>query len=76
MAASSIGLSVRSAGTVSASVYLSDTWCCRHCGHLAYPSENEDELERLRSKALKLKESWEANTGSSQRECIRKPTIV
>ena len=38
------------------SVYLSDTWCCRHCGHLAYPSENEDELERLRSKALKLKE--------------------
>ncbi len=37
------------------SVYLSDTWCCRHCGHLAYPSENEDELERLRSKALKLK---------------------
>ena len=38
------------------SVYLSETWCCRHCGHLAYPSENEDELERLRSKAHKLKE--------------------
>lgn len=37
-------------------VYLSDTWCCRHCGHLAYPSENEDELERLRNKALMLKE--------------------
>ncbi len=37
-------------------VYLSNTWCCRHCGHLAYPSENEDEIERLRSKALKLKE--------------------
>ncbi len=37
-------------------VYLSDVWCCRHCGHLAYPSENEDELERLRSKVYKLKE--------------------
>lgn len=37
------------------SLYLVDTWRCRHCGHLAYPSENEDELERLRSKALKLK---------------------
>lgn len=37
-------------------VYLSDVWCCRHCGQLAYPSENEDELERQRSKAYKLKE--------------------
>ena len=40
-------------------VYLSEAWCCRHCARLAYPSENEDELERLRSKALKLKEKLE-----------------
>lgn len=54
------------------SVYLSDTWCCRHCGHLAYPSESEDKLERLRSKTLKLKDKlgeqyWIKPKGMHQR---------